>query len=57
MFGQVEVDLEIRFETPCCEKTVTTSDFGFNYSLEVGQHEVECPKCGKTFTLSLNEAY
>lgn len=55
--SQVEVDLVLTVETPCCDKTVTTAELGFNSSLETGQHDVDCPKCGKSFTLSLNESY
>lgn len=57
MSNQVEVDLVLRFETPCCEKVISTSDLGFNSTLETGQHEVECPQCETEFTLSINEMY
>jgi len=54
---QVEVDLEIRIVTPCCQRTVGTSELGMNLCIESGTHEVECPKCNKEFTLNINEPY
>lgn len=57
MFAEVNVELELTFDCPHCDKPQRTSEHGLNYDITVGAHDLTCTQCGQYFELNINAPY